>query len=99
MIVIQETRKELMKNVRVLFFLDRYHDPTFLFGLVLWKKVFIPSFWVFVSFLFQIFIYNLESNDDNHLEHIHGRKKLLPILADPRAADLFCWAGLAQAIG
>ena len=84
--------------------LCRSHDPT----LAIWsdfvKKI--PSSLLFgflCPFCFfevvriflcdQIFIYNLESNEDNHLEHIHGRKKLLPILADPQAADLF-WCGL-----
>ena len=41
----------------------------------------------------QIFIYNPESNEDNHLAHIQWKKKFLPILANPRAADLF-WCGL-----
>ncbi len=40
----------------------------------------------------QIFIYNPESSEDNHLAQF-SEKKLLPILANSWAADLF-WRGL-----
>ena len=41
----------------------------------------------------QIFIYNPEFNEDNHLTQIEWKNFLLPILANPQAADLL-WCGL-----